>query len=96
MVLTHGIHWNIPHNDHFIIVALLKQLQVPPGIILQAGKHLFIHGRDPARRFQQALPVRILPDGQEQFAHSGFNPFLIHIHHPFSKVRFITNISSLH
>ena len=31
MVLTHGIHWNIPHNDHFIIVALLKQLQVPPG-----------------------------------------------------------------
>ena len=56
----------------------MKNLHMGVGILLQAGKHLRVHGRHPPGRFLQPFPFRVLPDRQEQLPHGRLDALCIH------------------
>lgn len=49
-------------NDELVRLMLKFGLEVPTGVVGQAGKHVLVRSRDSAGRFSQAVPIRVLAD----------------------------------
>ena len=60
-------------------VVLGKHPGLIQGVFAKPGKNLLVHSGYPAGGIQQALPVGVLPDGQQNLPHGILNPFRIHI-----------------
>ena len=74
VVLTRAVKADIPYQDHFIIFLSKEFFQVPSRILTQSAEQLGVQPRHPRGSVQQAFPLRIFANRDQDFAHRPFDP----------------------
>jgi len=64
VVFAHRREIDVLHEHHLVVLLGERPPQRLARVLAQAGEHLGVHAGDAGRRFDEALALRVLADGQ--------------------------------
>ena len=65
------------HQDDLVVVGVEDGGEHVLGALPQPGELLGVHPRDPGRRVDEPVPVRVLADGEQYLADRPLDPRLV-------------------
>ena len=72
-MLAHRMEFDIANDDHRVVLFRKELLEMNRGILPEPLKELFVHSRDARGRLHEPFAVRILADGEQDFADGAFD-----------------------